>query len=100
MSKVSKQTKNRSCKSNVNKKCECEKVRKCEYEHEKNREQEQNERHECEHKERNSSINISDDDKKLKNHQFFSFTQLTSSVYSANSQYIMISKFHTILQIT
>ena len=100
MSKVSEQTENRSCRSNVNKEHECEKVRKHECECEKNREQEQNERCEHEHKEKNLNVDIDDDDKELESCQSFLFMQLTSSVYSANSQHTVISGLYIVLQIT
>ena len=96
MSKVSEQTKNRNCRNSVNKEHECKKIRKHEHEHEKNKEQEQDERCEHEHKERDSNIDINDDDKKSESCQFFSFTQLTSSMYSTNSQHTMISELCTV----
>ena len=37
MSKVSKQTENKSCRSNVNKKHKCKKIKEHECEHEKNK---------------------------------------------------------------
>ena len=100
MSKISKQTKNRSHKSNVNKEHEHEKIKKCEHEHEKNKEQKQDEKHEYEHKEKNSSINIDDDDKKSKNCWFSLSTQLMLLMYSANSQYTVILRLYAVLQIT
>ena len=68
MNEISKQTKNKSCKSSVNKKHKHEKVREYKCEHEKNKEQEQNEKCKHEHKKRNFNVDINNDDKKSENY--------------------------------
>ena len=73
------------------------KIKKCECKCEKNRKWEQNERYKHEHKKRNFNVDINNNNKELKNHQFFSFMQLTLSVYSINSQHTTVSEFCIVL---
>ena len=100
VSKASEQMEDRSCRSSVNREHGHEKARECEHECEKNREWGQDEKHEHEHRERDSSIDIGDGGRESESCQPSPSTQLTPSVYPANSQHTAVPGFHTVLQIT